>query len=260
MHQRPGGPANRVGGPCVGTGAATQIGGDPAELTPRAGSPLPCVTMAGPVVLLGADPFAGTPAALVEALAGRSVLVLPTAAAFTHPQRAATRAVEWLAAQGVQAEVAAVLNRRDAADPAIVAAASAAGAYLLTDGTAMHARSVFKDTPLWEAMCVAHGAGAAMVGAGGGAVVLCDPMADERGGGLTLGLGLLSRMAVLAGHHRWPGHMVKRMRDLAGPDIPIATVGEAAALVHDAAGWRAYGVVDVHVAGQPATLDALSRR
>lgn len=216
--------------------------------------------MAGPVVLLGADPFAGTPAALAEVLAGRPVLVLPTAAAFTHPQRAGARVVEWLTARGVAAEVASVLNRRDAAEPDVVAKATAAGAYLLTDGTAMHARSVFKDTPLWEAMCVAHGAGAAMVGAGGGAVVLCDPMADERGGGLTLGLGLLSRMAVLAGHARWPAHMVKRMRELAGPDVPVASVGEDAALVLADGAWTSHGTVDVHLGGRAVGLEALSSR
>lgn len=216
--------------------------------------------MAGPVVLLGADPFAGTPAALVEALAGRSVLVLPIAAAFQHPRRAGDAAAEWLRAQGLTAEVALVLNRRDANDPAIVARATGAGAYLLTDGTAMHARSVLKETPLWEAMCVAHGAGAPLVGAGGGAVVLCDPMVDERGGGLTLGLGLLSRMAVLAGHGNWPVHMVRRIRDLAGPTTPVATVAGDAALVLEADTWTAYGSVEVHVDGQPTGLAALSAR
>ncbi len=216
--------------------------------------------MAGSVVLLGADPFAGTPAALVEVLAGRSVLVLPIAAAFTHPRRAGDATADWLRAQGLTAEVAMVLNRRDASDPVVVAQAAAAGAYLLTDGTAMHARSVLKETPLWEAMCVAHGAGAPLVGAGGGAVVLCDPMVDERGGGLTLGLGLLSRMAVLAGHAGWPTHMVRRIRELAGSETPVATVASDAALVLDAGAWTAHGSVEVHLGGQPVGLDALSSR
>lgn len=216
--------------------------------------------MAGPVVLLGADPFAGTPATLLAALDGRSVLVLPTASAFVHPQRVGDAAAAWLRSQGIEADVATVLNRRDANEPEVVARAAAAGAYLLTDGTAMHARSVLKETPLWEAMCVGHGAGAALVGAGGGAVVLCDPMVDERGGGLTLGLGLLSRMAVLAGHGRGPGHMVKRIRELAGPDIPVVTVPDAAALVCDADGWHPHGDVEVHLGGRVADLAVLSSR
>ena len=216
--------------------------------------------MAGPVVLLGADPSDATPAELATVLAGRAVLVLPTPAAFMHPRRAGERVAAWLSARGIVNEIALVLNRRDAADPDVVAMASAAGAFVLTDGTAMHARSVLKDTPLWEAMCVAHGAGAAVVGAGGGAIVLSDPMADERGGGLTLGLGLLSRMAVLAGHEAWPGHMVKRMRELAGVDLPVVSVGADAALVLDAGGWRASGGVEVHRGGRPATLAELSSR
>ena len=216
--------------------------------------------MAGPVVLLGADPAAGAPAVLAELLAGRSVLVLPTPAAFMHPKRAAERVAAWLDANGIANDTALVLNRRDAADPAVVELATRASAFLLTDGTAMHARSVLKETSLWEAMCVAHGAGAAIVGAGGGAIVLADPMVDERGGGLTLGLGLLSPLAVLAGHEGWPANMVRRMRDLAGPEIPVVSVGVDAALVHEGDAWRAVGDVDVHLAGKPATLEALSSR
>ena len=217
--------------------------------------------MAGPVILLGADPSAETPAAVAalldEQLAGRSVLVLPVPAAYTHPQRTADRVAAWLGARGIAHDIALVLNRRDAADADVAARAAAAGAFLLTDGTAMHARSVLKETLLWEAMCVAHGAGAPIVAAGGGAIVLADPMADERGGGLTLGLGLLSRMAVVAGHGSWPGHTVKRMRELAGPDVPVASVGRDAALVLDARVWRAIGPVEVHVGGRPADVSAL---
>ena len=217
--------------------------------------------MAGPVILLGADPAPATPddvaALLREQLAGRSVLVLPIAAAFVHPQRAGDRASVWLTDHGIANDVALVLNRRDAADPGLAARAADAGAFLLTDGTAMHARSVLKETALWEAMCVAHGAGAPIVGAGGGAIVLSDPMADERGGGLTLGLGLLSRMAVLAGHGAWPGHMVKRMRELAGPDVPVASVPATAALVLDARAWVATGPVEVHLAGKAVGLGSL---
>ena len=216
--------------------------------------------MAGPVVLLGADPSGATPAELATVLVGRTVLVLPTPAAFMHPKRAGERVSAWLSACGIANEVALVLNRRDAADADVVAKAVAADAFILTDGTAMHARSVLKDTPLWEAMCVAHGAGAAVVGAGGGAFVLSDPMADERGGGLTLGLGLLSRMAVLAGHEAWPGHMVKRMRELAGADLPVVSVPADAALVLDADVWHAVGRVEVHRGGRPMTLAELNSR
>ena len=212
------------------------------------------------MILLGADPGDATPGDVAELLHGRSVLVLPTPAAFTHPKRAAERVSAWLDARGIANETAMVLNRRDANDPEVVAQATRAGAFFLTDGTAMHTRSVLKETGLWEAMCVAHGAGAAMVGAGGGAIVLADPMVDERGGGLTLGLGLLSRFAILAAHDRWPANMVRRMRELAGPDIPVVTIGPAAALVQQAGEWHGAGDVEVHVAGKPATLDALRSR
>ena len=215
--------------------------------------------MAGPVILLGADPSPTTPAAVAGLLTGRTIVVLPTPAAFVHPARAAGRVADWLAGRGLAHLELMVLNRRDASDPAIVEVARGAGGFWLTDGTAMHARSVLKETPLWEAMCVAHGEGAAIVGAGGGAMLLTDPMADERGGGLTLGLGLLSRMAVVAGHGNWPVHMVRRIRDLAG-EVPVVTVGDDGAVVLDGDRWSSHGSVEVHQRGTAAALSVLESR
>lgn len=215
--------------------------------------------MAGPVLLLGADPSPSTPAVVAQLLAGRSMVVLPTPAAFVHPARAAAHVAEWLGGHGIASDSVMVLNRRDASDPAVVAKARDAAGFWITDGTAMHARSVLKETPLWEAMGEAHGAGAAIVGSGSGAMLLTDPMADERGGGLTLGLGLLSRMAVVAGHAGWPAHMVRRIRDLAG-DVPVVTLGDDGAVVLEADRWSAHGFVEVHHHGAPAGLDVLAAR
>jgi cyanophycinase len=210
----------------------------------------------GPLILLGADPGATTPAEIVALLSGPAV-VLPTASAFEHPRRVAAAVVEWLGGHGVDAHELDVLTRRDALDGANVAAVRGASTIVLCGGTAMHARSVFKDTLVWAALGEAHAAGSTVVAAGAGGTVLADPMADSRGGGLTLGLGLVARMAVLAGSTRWPLAQVKRMRHLAGPEVVVVTIADDAALVRQAGGWQSFGPVELHVDNRIVGLDAL---
>jgi cyanophycinase len=212
--------------------------------------------VSGPLILLGADLGASTPAEIVSMLTGPAV-VLPTASAFEHPRRVAAAITTWLGTHSIATTELDVLTRRDALDAGNTAAVRAARTIVICDGTAMHARSVFKDTPLWAALAEAFADGATVVAAGAGATVLADPLADSRGGGLTLGLGLVSRTAVLAGSSRWPLPQVKRMRELAGGDVAVATVGDNAALVRTSDGWRAFGPVEIHVDNRPAAIDAL---
>ena len=49
-----------------------------------------------------------------------------------------------------------------------------------------------------------------LAGSGSGAMVLCDPMVDPRGGALTLGLGLLEQLAVIPHHDTWSEDKAKR--------------------------------------------------
>ena len=42
-----------------------------------------------------------------------------------------------------------------------------------------------------------------LAGSSAGAMVLCDPMVDPRGGAFTLGLGLLADLAVIPAHDHW---------------------------------------------------------
>src|SRR5688572_5896202 len=90
---------------------------------------------------------------LLEASGDRRVLVLPTAAAYEHPERAIDRAREWFDGLGAEVEPAMVVARPDAKHPE---AASRVGAapfvYLSGGGSPMHFRSVLKDTPVWDAL------------------------------------------------------------------------------------------------------------
>jgi cyanophycinase len=210
----------------------------------------------GPLVLLGSELGPPTPAAAIAHLHGPAV-VLPTASAFEHPHRLAATVIDWLVAHDVAAVEVAVLNRRDATATELIGAVASAATIVITGGTAMHARSVFKESPLWSALLDAHRRGAAVIASGAGATVLADPMADSRGGGLTLGLGLIGPVAVMAGSVGWPGPQIKRMRQLAGERVVVATIGDGGALIYDGSTWTTVGEVELHRGGANVELTAL---
>jgi cyanophycinase len=125
------------------------------------------------------------------------VLVLPTAAAYEHPERLVVRAGEWFEPLGGQVEGLMVLSRADAEDAGAAAVMRRARLIYLAGGSPMHLRSVLKHSLVWEALVAAWRDGAVVVGSSGAAMALTDPMVDARGGGLTIGLGLVSGVAVV---------------------------------------------------------------
>ncbi len=198
---------------------------------------------------------------LWEASGRAEVLVLPTAAAYEHPQRAVDTATRWFASLGAEARGLMVLTRRDAEDTAAAEQVRAARFVYLGGGSPLHLRSVLKDSPVWAALVDAWQGGAVVAGSSAGAMVLCDPMVDPRGGALTLGLGLVGQLAVLPHYDTWSEEKAQRTVRLATGHLRIAAVDECTALIRDPAGaWRTAGAgaVTVYVDGRPAGLDALA--
>jgi cyanophycinase len=188
------------------------------------------------------------------------VLVLPTAAAYEHPERAVETAQRWFAGFGATATGLMVLSRRDALDEGAAERLRAARFVYLGGGSPMHLRSVLKDTPAWDALVEAWQAGAVVAGSSAGAMVLGDPMVDPRGGALTLGLGLIDRIAVLPHYDAWSEEKAHRTVQLATGHLRIAAIDERTALVRNPDGtwWTAgAGQVTVYVDARPATLDVL---
>ena len=106
------------------------------------------------------------------------VLVVPTGAAYEHPDRSVSSAEGFFDGLGSKARGLMLLARPDALDPANVAELRAARFVYLTGDSPMHVRSVLKATPCWEAIVDAWRDGAVIAGSAGGARVLCDPMVD----------------------------------------------------------------------------------
>jgi cyanophycinase len=216
--------------------------------------------MSGPLALVGGQPFHVDTVVEADLLAGSGVdevLVLPTGSAYEHPQRLVDAAVERFSALGASARGLDVLGRPDALDEAVAAEVRGAGFVYLAGTSPMHLRSVLKGTPVWEAVQAAWRGGAVLAASDAGAMVLCDPMVDPRGGAFTVGLGLLTGITVIPGFDQWSEDAVHRTRALSPADHAIVGLHGGCALVRRADGsWDGSGPVapQVYLGGEPASL------
>jgi cyanophycinase len=198
---------------------------------------------------------------LIDASGAADVALLPTGSAYENPQRLVDQAGPWFASLGLSVTNVPVLTRRDAFDEAAVAAIAQARFIYLAGASAMHLRSVLKDTPVLEALLSAWRGGAALAGTNAGADVLCDPMVDSRGGAFTVGLGLVSPLAAIPRFDQWSHDKVRRTVELAPAGVALVGIPQGTALLLDESGWRVEGRADVSVFvdGRPGSLADLPR-
>lgn len=205
----------------------------------------------GPLALVGGLPFTDGctfDAGLLAASGGEEVLVVPTAAAYEHPEREVAAASAHFAEPGGQVVGLDLLTRRDAVDPTLIERVRAARFLYLVGGSPMHLRSVVKDSPVWDALVAAWHDGAVVAAASGAARVLCDPMVDPRGGAFTVGLGLLADLAVIPHHNDWSEDKAHRTLLLAPASLLVVGIDDATALIRDPDGsWRVEGTGAVAV-------------
>lgn len=219
----------------------------------------------GLLAFVGGDEWTegcGFDAELLAASGGTDVVVLPTAAAFEHPERKVMDAAEWFEGLGARVEGLMVLSRDDAQDEGAAEVVRRAGFVYLSGGSALHLRSVLKGSRVYEALREAWEGGAVVAGASGGGMVLTDPMVDPRGGALTVGLGLVAGLAVVPHygdvHQDAHGEKLHRTVALAPEGLPVVGVPTRSALIREQSGvWRSVGPVAVFVDGVAADLSAL---
>jgi len=201
-------------------------------------------------------------AELLERSGADEVLILPTAAAYEHPERAVATAQRWFSSLGAPARGLMVLRHADANIEANATVVRQAGFVYLSGGSPLHLLSVLKGSLVFEALAAAWRQGAVVAGSSAGAMVLVDPMVDPRGGAFTVGLGLVEELAVVPHHNSGASHHFWRTLDLAPKGIPIAGIPERTALIRETDGsWRSSGhkQVAVYVDGLEAGLEALPR-
>ena len=191
-------------------------------------------------------------AGLLAASGSDQVLVLPTAAAYENPERLVASAGEWFAPLGGHVEGLMVLSRSDAENDGAADIMRRAKLIYLVGSSPMHVRSVLKHSAVWQALVTAWRTGAVVVGSSGAAMALTDPMVDARGGGLTIGLGLVSGLAVVPhfgdASEDGTGEKLHRSVQLAPKDTPLVGIPERTALIRDPDGsWRSVGAQPVTV-------------
>jgi len=193
---------------------------------------------------------------------GREVVVLPTAAAFEHPDRAVERATEYFSGLGASVRALQVLRRAEAEDRATVAGVKDAGFVYIADGSPLHLRSALKDSALFDAIVTAYRKGAVLAASGAGATVVCDPMVDPRGGAYTVGLGIVRDLAVFPYHGTAADHLRERSIDLLPRNATLVGIDEQTALIREpGATWRVAGagVVTLYDGRQTTLVESGSK-
>ncbi len=217
----------------------------------------------GLLALVGGDewrPGCDFDAELLARSGGDEVVILPTAAAYEHPERAVETAVRWFASLGGRARGLMVLSHADACREENAEVVRGAGFVYLSGGSPLHLLSVLKGSAVFAALNDAWHAGAVVAGSSAGAMVLCDPMVDPRGGAFTVGLGLVEQLAVVPHHDGGGAGLLWRTLALAPAGLPVVGIPERTALLREPSGsWRnaGEGEVAVVVDGQARQLDAL---
>ena len=219
--------------------------------------------MTGSLALVGGGEWrdgCGFDRDLLAASGADEVLVLPTGAAYEHPQRLVDAATTWFAEMGAGVRPLMALDRPSSRDPDNVTAVNQARFVYLAGGSPMHLRSVLVHSPLWDALTSAWEAGATVAGSSAGAMMLCDPAVDLRGGAFTLGLGLVGQLAVFPHADTWSEDKRHRTLQLAPKGLPVVGIDERTALLRSPAGtWSTDGAgkVRIWVDAAERDLDAL---
>ncbi len=164
------------------------------------------------VVLAGGRELdASTPAG--RALSGcGSVVVVTVAAAYRRPDALLARIGTWAESLSVRHEVVGALRRSDSLNPLVAAPIADCDGVLVLDGSPAHFVSAVKATPLLDAIVAARRRGADVVWSGAAAAAVCASMVDDRGGALTIGLGLHDGIVVAVGWENWPRDRRRRLR------------------------------------------------
>ena len=217
----------------------------------------------GPLALVGGNEWgAGCTfdKSLLDQSGAAEVLVLPTAAAYEHPERAVDTAAKWFATIGATVRGLMVLSREDASASDNIDAVRTARFIYLGGGSPLHLRSVLKQSPLWHAIEEAWRGGAVLAGSSAGAMVLGDPMVDPRGGAFTIGLGLIEQVAVLPHAANWSPERMQRTISLTSAGVALLAIDERTAVVRAVDGsWSVAGIGEatVYVDGEPVGLSGL---
>ena len=166
----------------------------------------------------------------LDVRARADVVIIPTAAAFIGITEAALVTGSVFDDVDARVEALMVSTRAEANDRYYLERLAQAELVVLCDGSALHARSVWRDSAFGEAIKAAS----RLVAIGAVASVLGEVMIDPRGGAPTTGLGYRGAAALCQASS---DDQMLRTRSLLG-DVTLVTIGATGVVHHDGDEWR----------------------
>ena len=214
--------------------------------------------MAGTIALVGGDEFSRYCREMdveIMAAAGRQparVVVIPTAAANSGPEKAANDGVTHFNSLGGQAEPLPILDRDQANDAGLVQVVAAADVIYFTGGNPDHLLDTLRDSRLLAAALAAVEQGATLAGSSAGAMVMGAVMRRPRGGEWVDGLGIATGLAVLPHHENSnPAAVFAQLHSRLSDGLTVLGIDAQTGALGQPGHWRVtgYGKVTVYRAG-----------
>ena len=175
------------------------------------------------------------------------VVVVPTAAAFQNPSKAAENGVRYFNSLGADATAAMILSRSDADDPANLGNLEGADLIYLTGGNPAHLLESILGSAAAEVIKeVAYGGGV-VIGSSAGAMVLGEVMRGGNTGSWVPGLGLVQHIAVRPHQDQNSENDYLALRKGLGTPVSLLGIPTATACVSDGNGLQVLGTRAVTV-------------
>jgi cyanophycinase-like exopeptidase len=168
---------------------------------------------------------------LLDVSPDTDVVVVPTGAAFTGLTEATLELAAAFEASGAKVEALMIGERSACFEPHFVERILGADLVVLSDGSALHAKSAWHTTPVGEAIRAAP----RLVAVGSCASVLGEVMIDPRGGAPTNGLGYRPGIAIGVNASE---EQLTRTRTLLGSEVTLAVLGPRGVVHFDGSTWR----------------------
>ncbi|MCE2458575.1 MAG: Type 1 glutamine amidotransferase-like domain-containing protein [Dehalococcoidia bacterium] len=202
--------------------------------------------MSGRLALVGGDEFRASCESMDVAIlaatgvAAPVVLIVPTAAAFENPARAADNGVRHFRALGADARPLMVLDHDDAMDAGTAAEVESADVVYLTGGNPAHLLDTLRDSLLLDAIQSRLDSGGTLAGSSAGAMVMGSWMRFR--GEWTRTLGIAAGIATLPHHDRAdPDTVVEELGSAPDDLTAVFGVDGAAGALSGTDGWTALG-------------------
>ncbi len=169
--------------------------------------------------------------ALIDLPVDADVVVVPTAAAFIGAAEASVAVADVFGGRDVRVEALMVTDRASNAEGYFVDRLAQCDLVVLCDGSPLHARTVWRNSPVGDAINSA----AQLVAVGGVASVLGEVMIDPRGGAPTTGLNYRSGVVLCPPSS---DEQLRRTRSLLAGDVVLVVLGSNGALQFRSGRWR----------------------